>query len=105
MTRHFFKTLREYVSRHAPGNVTTEDLVAVAEEVAGQGSGRSFRFLALRRDHSTSAGKGQRSGKLATRGLRRTIALAMLEGELGCPLSLKTPNMGNPGIDGWYASK
>ena len=24
---------------------------------------------------------------------------------LGCPLSLKTPNMGNPGIDGWYASK
>ena len=32
----FFKTLREYVSRHAPGNVTTEDLVAVAEEVAGR---------------------------------------------------------------------
>ena len=32
----FFKTLREYVSRHARGNVTTEDLVAVAEEVAGR---------------------------------------------------------------------
>ena len=32
----FFKTLREYVSRHAGGNVTTEDLVAVAEEIAGR---------------------------------------------------------------------
>ena len=36
MTRRFFKTLREYVSRHAGGNVTTEDLVAVAEETAGR---------------------------------------------------------------------
>ena len=26
----------EYVSRHAGGNVTTEDLVAVAEEIAGR---------------------------------------------------------------------
>ena len=32
----FFKMLREYVSRHAGGNVTTEDLVAVAEEIAGR---------------------------------------------------------------------
>ena len=32
----FFKTLREYVSRHAGGNVTTEDFVAVAEEIAGR---------------------------------------------------------------------
>ena len=32
----FFKTLREYVSRHAGGNVTAEDLVAVAEETAGR---------------------------------------------------------------------
>ena len=32
----FFKTLREYVSRHAGGNVTTKDLVAVAEEIAGR---------------------------------------------------------------------
>ncbi len=30
----FFRTLREYVSRHAGGNVTTADFVAVAEEVA-----------------------------------------------------------------------
>ena len=44
----FFKMLREYVSRHAGGNVTTEDLVAVAEEIGRQGSGRPFRFLALR---------------------------------------------------------
>ena len=32
----FFKTLREYVSRHAGGNVTTEDFVVVAEEMAGR---------------------------------------------------------------------
>ena len=32
----FFKTLREYVSRHAGGNVTTEDFVVVAEEIAGR---------------------------------------------------------------------
>ena len=32
----FFKTLREYVSRHAGGNVTTADFVAVAEEIAGR---------------------------------------------------------------------
>ena len=32
----FFKTLREYVSRHTGGNVTTEDFVAVAEEIAGR---------------------------------------------------------------------
>ena len=32
----FFKTLREYVSRHAGGNVTTEGLSAVAEEMAGR---------------------------------------------------------------------
>ncbi len=30
----FFGTLREYVSRHAGGNVATEDFIAVAEEVA-----------------------------------------------------------------------
>ena len=32
----FFKTLREYISRHAGGNVTTEDFVVVAEETAGR---------------------------------------------------------------------
>ena len=32
----FFKTLREYVSRHAGGNVTTEGFVVVAEEIAGR---------------------------------------------------------------------
>ena len=32
----FFRTLREYVARHAGGNVTTEDFVAVAEEIAGR---------------------------------------------------------------------
>ena len=32
----FFKTLREYVSRHAGGNVTTEYFVVVAEEMAGR---------------------------------------------------------------------
>ena len=32
----FFRMLREYVSRDAGGNVATEDLVAVAEEIAGR---------------------------------------------------------------------
>ena len=30
----FFLVLREYVARHAGGNVTTADFVAVAEEIA-----------------------------------------------------------------------
>ena len=30
----FFRVLREYVARHAGGNVTTADFVAVAEEIA-----------------------------------------------------------------------
>ena len=38
----FFRTLREYVSRHAGGNVTTEDFIAVAEEVAGKDLGSLF---------------------------------------------------------------
>ena len=62
----FFKMLREYVSRHAGGNVTTEDLVAVAEEIAGRDLDGLFRFLALRLDHSTSARNEQRSGKSAS---------------------------------------
>ena len=38
----FFRTLREYVSRYAGGNVTTEDFIAVAEEVAGKDLGSLF---------------------------------------------------------------
>ena len=38
----FFRTLREYVSRHAGGNVTTEDFIAVAEEVTGKDLGSLF---------------------------------------------------------------
>ena len=32
----FFRTLREYVDSYAGGNVTTEDFIAVAEEIAGR---------------------------------------------------------------------
>ena len=32
----FFRVLREYVARHAGGNVTTADFIAVAEEIAGR---------------------------------------------------------------------
>ena len=38
----FFRTLREYVSRYAGGNVTTEDFIAVAEEIAGKDLGSLF---------------------------------------------------------------
>ena len=30
----FFRVLREYVARHAGGNVTTADFVTVAEEIS-----------------------------------------------------------------------
>ena len=33
----FLRVLREYVARHAGGNVTTADFIAVAEEIAGRG--------------------------------------------------------------------
>ncbi len=38
----FFETLREYVSRYAGGNVTTEDFIGVAEEIAGKDLGSLF---------------------------------------------------------------
>lgn len=34
--------LREYVARHAGGNVTTADFVAVAEEIAERGLAELF---------------------------------------------------------------
>ena len=39
----FFRTLREYVLRHAGGNVSTSDFVAVAEEVSGKNLDGLFR--------------------------------------------------------------
>ncbi len=38
----FFQVLREYVARHAGGNVTTADFVAVAEEIAERDLGTLF---------------------------------------------------------------
>ena len=55
--------LREYVSRHAGGNVTTEDLVAVAEEIAGRDLDGLFDSWLFGETTPPPPGMKQRSGK------------------------------------------